>query len=122
MKGRGTGGRHRSGEVAQALVEFALVVPVMMLMLLGTIGAGLYFLAAQSQASSTSTLALWAAANPTADPDDLAAYARTVSACPLAVDYTPNLVRVTLSCPTIAGELVPALPRTVVTTATAYVP
>jgi Flp pilus assembly protein TadG len=106
----------------QALAEFAIVAPVLMLMMLAVLAGGLYFLAAQSQASSTSTIAGWAAANPTADPDDLAAFARTVSACPLAVDYAPNLVRVTLTCPTIAGELVPALPRTVVTTATAYVP
>jgi len=105
----------------QALVEFALVVPVMMLLLLGTIGAGLYFLAGIQQASASTTIAGWAAANPTAPPDALAAYAASVSACPVAVVYAVNLVTVTLSCPTIAGELVPALPRTVVTTATAYV-
>ena len=93
-----------------------------MLMLLGVLAGGLYFLAATQQASASSTIAGWAAAHATAGPDDLAAYARTVSTCPVAVVYAPNLVRVTLTCPTIAGELVPALPRTVVTTATAYVP
>jgi hypothetical protein len=108
--------------LGQALVEFALVAPILMLMLLGVLAGGLYFLAATQQASASSTIAGWAAAHATADPADLASFAATVSTCPVAVVYAPNLVRVTLSCPTIAGQLVPALPTTVVTTATAYVP
>jgi hypothetical protein len=107
--------------IGQAIVEFALVFPIMCLLLLGVLAGGLYFLAGVQQASASTTIAGWAAANPTADPDDLAAFAASVSACPAAVVYAVNLVTVTLSCPTIAGELVPALPRVVVTTATAYV-
>lgn len=112
----------RDRQRGQAIVETALAFPILMLILLGVIGTGLYFLAGVQQASASTTIASWIGANPTADPDALAAYAATVSTCPVAVVYAPNLVTVTLSCPTIAGEILPMLPKTVTTVAKAYLP
>ncbi len=103
----------------QALVEFALVAPVLMLMLLGICASGMYFLAAQQQAMASSTIAAWVGAHPGDDPAD---YAATVSTCAVSVAYSPNLATVSLTCPTIAGTILPMFPSDVVTTATAYVP
>jgi hypothetical protein len=108
----------------QALVEFALVAPLLMLMLLGVLAGGLYFLAAVQQASDTGTLADWYAANPDAPPGEWTAFADAVCPCEgcATVAAEAHIVMVTVECPCIAGELLPFLPRTVVTTATAYVP
>jgi hypothetical protein len=105
----------------QALVEFAIAAPVMMLILLGVIGVGLFFLAGIQQATGSSTIADWAAANPSAPPADLAAFETSVSSCPVTVVYTAQKVTVTLTCPTIAGKLVPALPNDITTIASAFV-
>jgi hypothetical protein len=110
-------------QAAQALVEFALVIPILMTVLLGVAGTGIYLLAAQTQAAAAVTDARWAADHPASAQADFDAYASRVGPCPGAVaSFEPNLVRVTITCPTIAGDLIPFLPKTVVTTATAYVP
>lgn len=105
----------------QALVEFALLAPVLMLILLGILGGGLYFLSAVQQASAAATVAGWSAANPSADPATFDAFASSVGPCPGAVaTFAPGVVTVTLTCPTL--QLLPMLPANVVTTAKAFVP
>jgi hypothetical protein len=101
----------------QALVEFALVAPILMLLLLGVLAGGIYYLAAVQQASAT--IAAWAGKHPA---DDLAAFSGGVSDCPAVAVWGEHVVVVTLSCPSIAGELLPVLPTSIVTTASAFVP
>jgi len=109
---------HHTG---QALVEFALVAPILMVMLLGVLGAGLYFLSAGQQQAATVTLAQFVAQHPADDPTS---FADAVTPCPggatIAIDE--HLVSVTIDCPSLAGELVGALPKMVTTHATAYLP
>lgn len=107
----------------QVLVEFALVVPILILLLLGTAATGFYFLAATTQANATSTIAAWAVTHQDADPDAFAAFVGRVSPCGSATwGYTPDLVTVSIDCPSIAGELLPFFPKTVTTIATGYMP
>ena len=113
--------RRQSG---QALVEFALVAPILMAMLLGVLAGGLLFLGAMSQQHSTGTLADWMAANPDATSEEEAAMSALVipDGCDSSVDTAGQIVTATLTCPTIAGELVPGLPVQVTTSAVAHAP
>jgi Flp pilus assembly protein TadG len=105
----------------QALVEFALIAPVFMLFLLGTLAAGIYYLAAVQQANAGATVAAWVAGHPSDDPEAVTA---AVVPCPggATIATDGDIVTVTIVCPCIAGDLLPFLPRTVETTATAFVP
>jgi uncharacterized membrane protein len=103
----------------QALVEFALVAPVLMMLLLGVLAGGIHYLAAVQQASATTTIAAWAGEHPA---DDLDAFAGGVSDCPAVATWSEHTVVVTLSCPSLAGKLLPVFPSTVDTSATAFVP
>lgn len=104
----------------QALVEFALIAPALMLLLLGIIGVGMLYTAQLAQQAATNTLAAWAGDN---DPDGFGDYAATVTPCDdAAASYAPGLVVVTVKCPSVAGQLLPGwLPDTITTTATSYV-
>ena len=117
--------KHRDG--GQAIVELALAFPVMALLLLGVLGAGLLFVTAERQQAATNAVASWAAANPSASPGDLASFAAAAGDCPsgaVTASYGPNLVTVRQRCTTWVGGIVPGglLPSTIATTATAFVP
>jgi hypothetical protein len=114
----GTGGR----EGGQSIVEFAIVMPILMLLLLGIAAVGIYQLAAVQQASASNTIAGWSAANPAATEEERDSFTQAVTACPVTAVYSAELVTVTVRCPTIAGQIVPALPTTITTVATGYVP
>jgi hypothetical protein len=103
----------------QALVELALVLPILMAVLLGIIGMGLYFTASVQQAATTATIAGWAGANPSGD---LGAFAASVTSCATSAVYGPSVVTITVECPTVAGEILPVLPRMISTVSTAFVP
>lgn len=110
----------------QALVEFALIAPILMLMLLGVMAGGLYFLAAMQQQNATATLADWTAAHPAATAAEADAFAAAVVPCPagasVTIDAALGLVMVTIVCPSFAHDLLPILPPTVTTTASASMP
>lgn len=120
-------GRHKTpfrSDRGQSLVEFALVAPLMMFLLLGVLAAGFAFLGAVQQAAGAAEIARWAAANPEAPTEAFDAFAARVAPCgPATAAYEPDLVTVTLTCPTIAGQMLPGImPTELVSTASAFVP
>jgi hypothetical protein len=112
---------HRQ-ERGTVLVELALATPVLLLLLLGVLGAGILFLGAVQQASASNTIAAWAGEHADATEDEREAYSSTVTSCDVDTVYGEDLVTVSITCPTIAGRIAPALPTTITTTATAFVP
>lgn len=108
-----------SPAVGQILVEFALIFPILALMLLAIAGVGIWLLAANLQASRATTLAAWIGAHPTTDAS---AYAKTLTACDWTATSTADLATVTITCPSWAHDLLGALPATIATTAVAFIP
>ena len=104
----------------QALVEFAFVLPVMLALLLGVTAAGVYFLGAGAQQAATGTIAAWAGEH--GETGDLGTFAGGISPCPAVAVWEEHTVTVTLTCPNMAGDLLPMFPSTVATTATSYIP
>ena len=101
----------------QALVEFAIVAPILFLVLLACLGFGLFFVAQEAQASRTATVASYAAANPT---EDAVAWAASLTSCPVTVTLAANVVTATVDCPNPFGGIAPGVPANIVTTAVAY--
>jgi hypothetical protein len=112
----------RRQERGVVLVELALATPVLLLLLLGVLGAGILFLGAVQQASASNTIAAWAGEHADATEAEREAYSSSVTSCDVDTVYGEDLVTVSITCPTIAGKIVPALPTTITTTATAFVP
>ena len=111
--------RRKSGQV---LVELCLVFPILAALLLAVAGCGVWLLGADLQASRATALAAWMGANPDATTEDLAAYGATITSCDWTSQTADNVVRVTISCPSWAHDLVGALPERIETTAVAYIP
>jgi Flp pilus assembly protein TadG len=105
-------------------VEFALIAPLLILLLLAVLAGGLYFMASAQQATATATLARYVADHADPDPDEFYAFTTAVVPCVGGATITVDghLVTVVISCPGIAGELLPMFPTTVTTSATAYMP
>ncbi len=105
------------GHRGQAIVEFALVLPLMLFICLGFVEAGFLLATQATQARATGVVADYAAAHPTEAPWDSVIALEGLASCAVAVTTPmPDIVHVESTCyydPRVTHGLWEGLPITV---------